>query len=69
MVGLVIICWRCDGSGWVCESHPERPWQGAQACGCGAAGMQCLLCNPSDGLTPPRMPADFVDDEDGGTCH
>jgi hypothetical protein len=69
MGGLVIVCWQCDGSGWVCESHPERPWEGERACGCGAAGMPCTICNPSDGLTPPRMPAGFVDDKNGGTRH
>lgn len=21
-------CATCDGSGWVCESHPRRPWGG-----------------------------------------
>jgi hypothetical protein len=29
MGGLVIICWQCDDSGWVCESHPKRPWEGS----------------------------------------
>ena len=50
MIGLVIVCWRCDGSRWVCESHPKRPWEGEQACGCGAPGVSCPLCNPSDRL-------------------
>ena len=69
MGGLVIVCWQCDGSGWVCESHPERPREGGRACGCGAAGMPCAICNPSNGQTPPRMPAGFVDDKNGGTRH
>jgi hypothetical protein len=29
-------CERCDGCRWVCEAHPERPWEGPCACGCGA---------------------------------
>jgi hypothetical protein len=69
MVRLVIICWQCDGSGRVCESHPKRPWEGEHACGCGAAGMRCPICNPGDGLTAPRMPTGFVDDGNGGTRH
>jgi hypothetical protein len=33
-------CARCDGTRWVREAHPERPWEGQCACGCGAAGME-----------------------------
>jgi hypothetical protein len=55
---------QCDGVSWVCETHPERPWAGNRACPCGAAGAPCPACNPSDGLTPPRMPEGFIDDED-----
>ena len=36
-------CANCDGEGWVCEDHPEVPWQDGQGC-CGAAGMPCK-CN------------------------
>jgi len=54
---------------WVCECHPERSREGPHACGCGGAGMPCPICNPSDGLTPPRMPRGFVEDEDVGTRH
>jgi hypothetical protein len=31
--------------------------------------MPCPGCNPSDEITPPRLPTGFVDDEDGGTSH
>jgi hypothetical protein len=55
----MMTCWRCDGCLWVCESHPERPWEGDRACGCGAAGAPCPICNPSDGEKPPRMPSGF----------
>lgn len=41
-------CSNCDGSGWVCENHADRPWGGMAApgegCGCGA-GMPCGVCN------------------------
>src|ERR1700676_2765346 len=31
-------CSRCEDTGWVCEAHPDRPWEGEHACTCGAAG-------------------------------
>lgn len=47
----------CDNRGntnWVCEAHPRRPFGGPAACLCGAAGMPCPVCNPSDSEdTPP----------------
>jgi hypothetical protein len=57
-------CRCCDDCGWVCEEHPDKPWEGRRACGYGAAGMPCPLCNVSDGLTTPRLPGGFVDDDD-----
>ena len=41
-------CTPCEDCGWACEDHPEAPWDGARACVCGAAGMPCPKCNPSD---------------------
>jgi hypothetical protein len=49
-------CTTCSDSGWVCENHPGKPWDGDHACG--AAGMPCERCNPSDFDNPPRPPAD-----------
>lgn len=50
------ICPTCAGTGWVCEDHPFRPWEGPHACGCGAAGAPCPVCNePIDGGRP-RLP-------------
>lgn len=41
-------CANCDGSRWVCENHPDRPWEGMSApgegCGCGA-GAPCPCCD------------------------
>ena len=39
-------CSRCGGHGYVCETHPDRPWEGMVAitdggCDCGAPGMPC----------------------------
>jgi hypothetical protein len=57
-------CAHCDDCGWVCEEHPGRPWEGQHGCGCGAAGMPCLICNqPADGK-PPQMPEGFKTDVD-----
>lgn len=44
-------CETCDDTGFVCEAHPNRPFNGPKACGCGAAGMPCILCD-SDGEKP-----------------
>ena len=41
-------CDNCNSTGWVCEDHPNMPWNGVKACGCGGAGMPCQKCNRSD---------------------
>lgn len=42
-------CRVCDGTGWVCENHADRPWDGLSAsdesCRCGGAGAPCRVCN------------------------
>jgi hypothetical protein len=48
-----VACARCEGTHWVCESHPDRPWDGPKACGCGGAGDPCLACNDA---APDEMP-------------
>ena len=52
----VMRCSVCDGTGWVCENHPDRPWRGpspgADGCECGA-GMPCEHCNPCGGIDEP----------------
>ena len=43
-------CYRCHDVGWVCESHPERPWSDDKPNGCTCdAGEPCPDCNRSDG--------------------
>jgi hypothetical protein len=41
-------CRNCAGEEWVCENHPDRPWDGMSnredACGCGA-GAPCPVCS------------------------
>jgi hypothetical protein len=34
-------CLLCEDTGWVCEAHPDQPWEGPHACTCGGAGMPC----------------------------
>lgn len=36
-------CHICGGYGWVCENHPDRPWESGTKydCSCGGAGMPC----------------------------
>jgi hypothetical protein len=65
--GETMKCLVCEDIGWVCEAHPERPWEGPHGCGCGAAGAPCPWCNePAEGETP-RMAEGFktVVDKDG----
>jgi hypothetical protein len=53
-------CARCDNCRWVCENHPDKPWEGPRACGCGGAGMPCPVCNNRfDEDTEPELPDDF----------
>jgi len=61
---MTMRCARCDGTGWVCETHISRPWEGPNACGCGAAGVPCGRCNNSD--ETPRMPEGFKTEVDKG---
>lgn len=53
-------CPKCEGWGWVCENHPDKPWGdltlGPNSCACGA-GMPCE-CNKA---CPPW---DFKPDRD-----
>jgi hypothetical protein len=52
-------CARCDDTGWVCEAHIMRPWNGPNACNCSAPGAPCGRCNvPKDGARP-RLPDEF----------
>jgi len=48
-------CARCRDCGWVCENHPDTPWQGAHAIECGA-GMPCPDCNQPNEGELPRLP-------------
>jgi hypothetical protein len=52
-------CSLCQDCGWVCENHPDQPWEGKDACTCGGAGAPCPRCNvPEKGKTA-RLPENF----------
>ena len=56
-------CIFCADTGWVCENHPRRPWEGQYACDCGGAGMPCPNCNiPQE--DSPRAPEGFTTEVD-----
>ncbi|WP_271604939.1 hypothetical protein [Bradyrhizobium sp. CCBAU 11434] len=64
---MSVTCATCDGTGWVCENHPDRPWEGPRARGCGGAGAPCPACNiPADSETPRILEGYRVElDKDG----
>ena len=43
-----VICGNCDNTGWVCENHGDKPWEGESTrldvCDCGGAGAPCEVC-------------------------
>jgi hypothetical protein len=54
-------CRRCKDVGWVCESHPDRPWDETLPNGCECnAGMPCPVCNVANDNEPPHVPPGFV---------
>jgi hypothetical protein len=64
----VMKCIPCADTGWVCENHPRRPWEGAHARDCGAAGMPCAACKTSDVGVSPAMPDGFKTEVDNNGC-
>ena len=46
--GNHIAKWKCIRCLDICEAHDDRPWNGEEACGCGAPGMPCPSCNVSN---------------------
>jgi hypothetical protein len=56
-------CLLCEDSGWVCENHPDQPWEGPHACTCGGAGSPCPACNKPREGEPPRLPKGFKADK------
>jgi uncharacterized protein YbaR (Trm112 family) len=51
-------CVVCRGERWVCENHPDKPWN-ASGCECGA-GAPCPGCNAKKPRKVPALPIDFV---------
>ena len=66
---MTVKCEICDGDGWVCENHPNLPWEDAdspRACDCGGAGSPCHNCNTE---RPPRMNGTVIFDIEHGWRH
>lgn len=53
-------CPICKGTGWVCEEHPDKPWEHD---GCGGAGGRCV-CNPEGVVDWARVYAERAADGD-----
>jgi hypothetical protein len=64
-------CAHCADTRWVCEAHPDRPWEDSpRSCYCGAPGEPCPICNvPEDGATPVLPEGFRVDMDDKGWRH
>jgi hypothetical protein len=56
-------CARCHNMRWVCEAHPDLPWEGDFGCKCGAPGEPCPICNRADDETTPELPEGFKIDK------
>ncbi len=43
-------CMHCDHTGWVCETHLDRPWGAvsahSNACGCGGGALCGCAADP-----------------------
>jgi len=50
-------CEKCKDNLWVCEDHPDRPWESGTEydCNCGAAGKPCI-CNEQVKMMPGSVP-------------
>jgi hypothetical protein len=55
-------CARCADTRWVCEAHPDRPWEDSpRSCCCGAPGEPCPVCNNRiDEDSEPELSEDFI---------
>jgi hypothetical protein len=64
-------CSRCRDARWVCENHPDKPWNAEHEMICRGAGMPCPDCNEPDDAERPAMGDDFtpVFDRDKGPVH
>jgi hypothetical protein len=55
-------CLRCDNCRWVCEKHPERPWEGPTGQRLRRGRRALPFCDRTDADTVPEMPEGFVVD-------
>jgi len=67
----IVKCPRCYGARWVCENHPNEPWNGDHSKRCDGAGMPCPGCNEPHEGERPDMEDNFIPafDRDKGSIH
>lgn len=54
-------CTICGGGGWMCEEHPDKPFQHwLDASACPGLGVPCR-CNPSERMPPGFKPHCGID--------
>jgi hypothetical protein len=56
-------CQLCHESGWVCESHPDEPWDGPMPAAAGLPAHHARFCEHD--RDSPRLPSGFTFDRDG----
>lgn len=57
-------CPRCRGIGWVCENHPDKPWDTSLEGGCEcAAGAPCPRCSDILPIGVPDVSQVMIVDE------
>jgi hypothetical protein len=60
-------CPVCLGIGWVCENHPDKPWDDEIGCTCGA-GTPCS-CNSAEGHEEPDITQVIIDESEKPIIH
>ncbi|OPH83855.1 hypothetical protein B2M20_04930 [Nitrobacter vulgaris] len=63
-------CPICRGIGWVCERHPDRPYDDEAGCACGyGAPCRCNDCVPPDtSRLSALLEASLLCSASTGTC-
>jgi len=49
-------CLLCEDCGWVCEAHPDRPWEANMSAAAVALALLARTVTASEDDTAPRMP-------------
>jgi len=69
-IASMVYCPRYDNCRRVCEAHPDRSREGEHACGCGAPGEPCSVCNRPEDDEASELPEGFrVEIDEKGWRH